>query len=112
MKALFSRGRFVCLFGCNYRRLFSLKLLPNWLTTMCLWRGPLRYDYHLPKPCSPASLTETTHTRCIKRRPSKFPSTVSKVLLHRKSENREQINAANKREEDSAMDPHSSSVGV
>lgn len=37
MKALFSRGRFVYMFVHDYRRLFSLKQLPNWLPASCQW---------------------------------------------------------------------------
>lgn len=56
-----SRG--LCIYVCaTTRRLFGLQLLPNWLTVLCLWTDPLRYDYHLPRPCSLASWSETTHT--------------------------------------------------
>lgn len=69
MKALFpwETHKFVCLCAllcmraCDYRSLFGVKPVPNWLTTLCLWRDPLRYDYRLPRPHSQASWSETTH---------------------------------------------------
>lgn len=37
----------LCVCVCRYRSLSGVTPVPNWLTTLCLWRDPLRYDYQL-----------------------------------------------------------------
>lgn len=54
-ESFLSTDMFVCLCARNYRLIFGIKLVPKWLTTLCLCRDPLRYDYRLPRLRSLAS---------------------------------------------------------
>lgn len=100
MKALFpwKTHKFVCLCVLNYRSLFGVKPVPNWLTTSCLRRDPLRYDYWFPRPHSQASWSETTHaayqTEAFQVSLNVFQGLASKASFDGK--NREQINTANR----------------
>lgn len=67
MKALSSRGQFVYMFAHDYRRLFSSGSQPLVSGQRERKKETLRYDYHLPKLCSPGQI-KWNHTHGTERR--------------------------------------------
>ena len=88
--------------------------VPNWLSTLGLWRDPLRYDYWLPRPHSEAGWSETTHaayrTEALQVSLNGFQGLASKGSFDGKC--REQVNRVARRGEDKMREPHTVSVGV